>query len=425
MVAIGPAALSLVSGIPLPPGSTVRWFARRCDQAEIDPVITKHCPDQPVRIDWLDLPIGAERAQWRLAYGGELAEMPISAWAIAIDTFGEVDDPGGAMADIDARRLRLNVKPRTFIRDSADNLLQIAVWCAWTGLVPSPEVYRITHRHSNHVLGLERERWRERFAELLCGWRPSEGLRFLAEVRALQLMLPEVCAMIGFHESCSVHHKDIWEHTLQVVDKCPTKLAVRWSALVHDCGKVWTRTVTAGGKVHFFRHEELGASLMEGIAARFHLAADLRDRVVYVVANHARANVYSTDWTDRAVRRLIRDMGPHLGDVIAFSQSDYTTKRTWRIKEVQALAADLKARIGLVIEQDSKVAPLPKGFGSLVMEQTGRAGGPWLGSMIAWLESEIEDGRLEGGAEASHYYAYVQSHRPELLTADGPTRRTA
>ena len=36
------------------------------------------------------------------------------------------------------------------------------------------------------------------------------------------------------------------------------------AGLMHDVGKVWTRTVNKQGKVHFFRHEEMGANLMIG-----------------------------------------------------------------------------------------------------------------------------------------------------------------
>ena len=316
---------------------------------------------------------------------------------------------------IDDDRGRLTSDAIGDLQQHPERLLEVAVLAAGLQRKPSREITRAAQFALDAIMDLPRATWREQFHALLLAERPSFGLRFLHAARILPLMLPEVCAMVDFHKSCAVHHKDIWDHTLQVVDKCPHNLAVRWVALMHDTGKVWTRSVNSGRKVHFFRHEEMGATLMRGVARRFELPAALAERVIYVIANHARANVYAADWTDSAVRRLIRDMGEHLDDVIAFSQSDYTTKQPARIREVQRLARQLNERLARVKEEDARVPPLPKGFGTHVMQQTGRRGGPWLGKIQRWLEAQVEAGTLEAGLSAERYLQHVQDVAPELL----------
>lgn len=303
------------------------------------------------------------------------------------------------------------------LRGRADRILEIAALAAATGLRPSAETIRAMIREGGHVLTLDREVWLRHFDALLCAPFASVGLALLQDVRVLPMLLPEVSAMVDFHRSCPVHHKDIWDHTLQVVDKCPPLPTVRWSALMHDVGKVWTRTISGRGKVHFFRHEELGAILMEGVAARFLMPDQRRDAVCYVIANHARANVYSTEWTDAAVRRLMRDMGDHLDDVLAFSRSDFTTKRAWRIREVRELGEELIRRMAEIREADARVPPLPKGFGNLVMERTGRPGGRWLGDIQRRLEAEVEAGTLAAGLDAESYFSWVEAHAADLLQA--------
>lgn len=303
------------------------------------------------------------------------------------------------------------------LRGRAERILEIAALAAATGERPSADTQKAMTRESGHVLTLPRETWLRWMDAVLCGPRASVGLQLLQDVRVLPLLVPEVVAMIDFHRSCPVHHKDIWDHTLQVVDKCPPLPTVRWSALMHDVGKVWTRSISGRGKVHFFRHEELGAILMEGVAARFHMPAERRDAICYVIANHARANVYSTEWTDSAVRRLMRDMGEHLDAVLAFSRSDFTTKRAWRIREVRELGEELIRRMDAICEADARIPPLPKGFGNLVMERTGRTGGRWLGDIQKRLEAEVESGTLEAGLDAEAYLHWIETHAAELLVA--------
>jgi poly(A) polymerase len=401
---VGPAALALASGTPLPTG--LPWTILASGPAQ-------KCPETPQ--DWPMQLRTVETEPFAHALLQHLAAEPVRAWAVAVGAGGEIVDSTGGLADAAEGRLGLRSDLRKFVQGNPRHILDLAVWAAQSGLKPPIEAVRAAQRDAGNVLSLDRALWCERFGTVLLGEFAGTGLRFLHEAMVLQLMVPEVVAMIDFHKGCPVHHKDIWDHTLQVIEKCPYSPAVRWAALMHDTGKVWTRTVNKQGKVHFFRHEEMGASLMEGVAGRFHLDPELRDRVVYVIANHARANVYTTDWTDSAVRRLIRDMGPHLQDVIAFSQSDFTTKRAWRIAEVRSLAEELNARIPRIAEEDAKVPPLPKGLGHTVMQATGLGPGPWLGQVVAWLEAEVEAGRVEPLLSSEAYLEIVQRERAELL----------
>lgn len=405
--ATGPVALSIARGTALPSQGPLTVVAQGRSSGPLPPL-----PDR-VEVHWL-----ASDAPFAEALHRTLASEPVRAFAVAIDAQGQVHDRLGALADAEEGRLRLQGDVRVFLREDTARVLELAVWAARSGLKPTTDAVRTAWRDAGNVLQLDRAVWCQRFGEVLLGDKAGTGLQFLHDAGVLQLMVPEVVAMVDFHKSCPVHHKDIWDHTLQVVEKCPHVLAVRWAALMHDTGKVWTRTVNKQGKVHFFRHEEMGASLMEGVAGRFHMDPALRDRVVYIIANHARANVYATNWTDSAVRRLIRDMGEHLGDVLAFSQSDFTTKRAWRIAEVRSLAEELNARIPRIAAEDAKVPPLPKGLGHVIMQATGLQSGPWLGEVQHWLEAEVEAGAIEARLEAEAYLAHVRAKRPELLAID-------
>src|SRR5690606_2184632 len=99
------------------------------------------------------------------------------------------------------------------------------------------------------------------------------GLDALLESGALTALLPAVEKMVGFGDG-EWRHKDVWKHTKQVVRQAAPRLEVRWAALLHDIGKVKTRSITPDGQVHFFGHAEVGARMFDRMENRVPLFAD-------------------------------------------------------------------------------------------------------------------------------------------------------
>ncbi len=149
--------------------------------------------------------------------------------------------------------------------------------------------------------------------------------------------------MVGFGDG-EWRHKDVWKHTKQVVRQAVPRIEVRWSALFHDIGKVRTRTISPGGEVHFFGHAEVGARMFDKMNRReklFSAEETLRAEIRFLVLHHLRASQYDGSWTDSAVRRFAREMGPHLEDLLCLSRADITTKRPE--KKRRGIAIDRRA----------------------------------------------------------------------------------
>ena len=107
---------------------------------------------------------------------------------------------------------------------------------------------------------------------VLMGPSPEGGLDALLDGGVLPALLPEVHAMIGFGDG-EWRHKDVWKHTKQVVAQAVPKVEVRWGSLLHDIGKVKTRSISPDGEVHFFGHAEVGARMFDKIDRRVPLFA--------------------------------------------------------------------------------------------------------------------------------------------------------
>src|SRR5689334_17196396 len=200
---------------------------------------------------------------------------------------------------------------------------------------------------------------RARLDRIILSKDPETGLDALLACGALSALLPEVGALVGFGDG-EWRHKDVWKHTKQVVRQAVPRLEVRLAALLHDVGKVKTRSISPAGEVHFFGHAEVGARMFDRLNRRlplFDQDAALKSSVRFLILHHLRANQYEGDWTDSAVRRFAREMGGNLDDLLCLSRADITTKRPEKKRRGLEQISELAQRIRTLAEQDA-VLPL-------------------------------------------------------------------
>ena len=78
----------------------------------------------------------------------------------------------------------------------------------------------------------------------------------------------------------------------------------------------------------------------------------------------------------------------------------------------------LAKRIRDLQEDDNKVAPLPKGLGTVIMEEFGVPPSKRLGALIKQLTAATEAGELEPQKPAEYYVEYLAAHREEYGLED-------
>ena len=342
-----------------------------------------------------------------------LRSRSFTADAMAITPEGRLLDPFDGKADIAEGRIRTTFEPGKALREDPLRLLTLGSLVAETGLRPTASVVKAGTGAAPFLLYVSKEACLREMTRLLCAPRPRKGLLCLLETRALNMILPEVVCMVGFSESSRFHHKDLWDHTLKVVEQSPPDPAVRWAALLHDLGKVWTRTYGNKGTVHFHHHEELGAMLSSGVVHRFRMNAEMSKTVEFLVRHHLRANAYQPGWTDSAVRRLITEAGQYLDRLMDLSKADLTSGQERRRREAGRLGAELRVRIAHILEVDSRVPPLPAGIGNTIMSSFGLPPGPRIGKIKQALEAAVEAEEIAPGLEAEAYIQFLES-LPEL-----------
>jgi poly(A) polymerase len=321
---------------------------------------------------------------------GDLSRRDFTINALAVDaTTGELFDPFGGSEDLKRREIRaVGVAEDRFAEDPL-RLLRAVRFAAQLGFEIETETRRAVEACADAMASISRERVTQEMARLLTSGRAGAGICALCDLGLMQHIIPEVLELCGMRQEAAYHHKDVFEHTIQVVDQIRPETVLRWAALLHDIAKPRTRKVE-NGEVHFFGHENLGEKMSRQILKQLKLDRETIDRVGRLVAMHQRANAYDDDWTDGAVRRFIREADDVLDDLLELSAA----------ARVEALR-DRIVRLRAEEEVEKLSSPLD---GVELMAIFGRPPGPWIKPIKDRLLAAVLDGEIARddkiGAEA-------------------------
>ena len=289
-----------------------------------------------------------------------------------------------------------------------DALLAVAARVAVEGKLPDPAITEAARAAAPALAEIDPERLRAGIEGVIMNRGLDLGLQWMHEAGILKAVLPELEATVDFSQEAGRRHKDVWEHTKQVVLQSVPSPIVRWSALLHDIGKVKTRVMLPDGKVTFHRHAEVGARMWEPIAKRLGFDKPERHQIRFLILNHLRANAYEPGWTDAAVRRFDHEMGEHLDHLLELSCADVTSRRPGRREEAIRNIEALRQRILAIRVLDARVPPLPAGLGNAIMEAFAIPPSKRIGELRKLCEDAIERGELEERREADYYLAYLR-----------------
>jgi tRNA nucleotidyltransferase (CCA-adding enzyme) len=232
---------------------------------------------------------------------------------------GELIDPFGGRADLEARLLRA-VSPETFIEDSL-RVLRAAQFAARFGFDVEPMTVELCRSIDLTDLPAERV-WGELEKILLTAREPSVGLRWLDTLGATRQLFPEIEALKGVSQEPDWHPEgDVFIHTLltcdcarELVDDLdyPRRVTVMLAALCHDFGKPST-TEFVDERIRSRGHAEAGVQPTLAFLERLKMFTlegyDVRSQVSALVRDHLKPGEFyraRDEVTDGAFRRLAR-----------------------------------------------------------------------------------------------------------------------
>ncbi len=325
-------------------------------------------------------------------------DFTINALALRLPDM-ELIDPFDGLGDLAAGRLRTPLDPEISFGDDPLRMLRAARFAARFSLEPDPALTEAVRRMHGRLSIVSAERIRDELDKMMMVDVPSKALWFVVRNGLAGEFLPELPAMAL--EQDPIHrHKDVLAHTLAVVDKTSRIRLLRLAALFHDVGKPRTRAITDGG-VSFHHHEVVGARMTRVRMEALRYPSNDVDTVVRLVELHLRFHTYRLGWTDRAVRRYVRDAGPLLDLLNELTRCDCTTRNASKARALARRMDELEARITELRAEEELDALRPDLDGNQVMELLDLKPGRAVGDALTFLmELRLDEGPL-GEEEAT------------------------
>jgi tRNA nucleotidyltransferase/poly(A) polymerase len=361
---------------------------------------------------------------------------------------GEVVDPTGGLADLERGLLRAT-GPRAF-HDDPLRVLRAVRLHATRSLSLEPETWQAMREAASSLRHVAAERVREEWMALLAPPGAMARVEMLDDLHVLDVVVPELLEGKGVTQS-PPHSEDVFRHNLLVLDAMeqlwpwqedsdfwqgglsalagpmrehlqeeiahalPRWLLLKHMALLHDVAKPRTRSVGDDGRIHYYRHEDVGARMIEKIMRRMKFAARAVDYARVVVRHHLRPLQLSHRLppSPRATYRFFRDARDTGPDIALHSVADQRGK-AFASDRAEVIASVTHLLTAYFEEPERFVHTRPLLDGNEIMELTGLSGPP-IGELIELLREQQAEGKVQTLDDAA---ALVKAQAQKLGQGD-------
>ena len=343
-------------------------------------------------------------------------DFTINALLIALNgtNFGRLYDfSGRGLSDLEDCVLRCPLDPAMTLADDPVRALRAVRFHCTLGFTLDDALRDFIRENPSLISDAAVERTRKELELIILSDRPAEGFDMLHDLNLLAMLLPEIEALDGIMQDKRFHSQDVLRHTFSVLSNVEEReLSLRLAALFHDVGKRRAKALK-GDRIIFYGHEHIGAAIASVRLSALRFPNRLIKDVSTLVRNHM-IN-YSDEWTDAAIRRLIKRLGPLMPRQFDLYEADI--RALTDADELLASARELRSRIEAIDEKE-QVAKIESPLdGREICALLGIRPGPMVGKCKAKLLDAVLSGEISNDKDAATKYLHqlVQDGAAESL----------
>lgn len=306
-------------------------------------------------------------------------DLTINALYLDLHSMDILDLTKMGIKDIQDNVIRTPTDPDiTFTDDPLRSLRCIRFSCRY-GWDIEPKTYDSLVINAKSLSIISKERIFDEFSKILTSDNFTFGLEMLIDTGLMEYIIPEVSMMRGVTQN-EYHIGDVYEHTILAMKQTKPELMVRLATLLHDVGKIKTKTIGTDGRVHFYKHEIVGAEMADKILKNLKVSNSTSNSICFAIKEHMRTKCFKEDAIkDAKLRKLQAELGhdfdlvldvidadnkAHIKEFCIPTQVDNIRRR---LRELELIGMDCK-KVSLPVDGFDIMSELSIGGGPKVKE---------------------------------------------------------
>jgi poly(A) polymerase len=338
------------------------------------------------------------------------------AMEINPENFGEIIDPYNGISDINEKVIKTPLEPEKTFSDDPLRMMRAVRFASTLDFEIDPETLNSIKNVAERLEIISQERITDEFNKILLSPKPSKGLGLLDSCNLMVQFLPEFVQAKGIEQKQEYHHKDVFYHTLQVIDqisKQTENLNLKLAALFHDIAKPKTKRFSEETGWTFHGHEVVGEKMTDAILKRMKYSNEIINYVKKIVRLHLRPMALVNDEvTDSAIRRLLFLAGEDFDDLMVLCRADITSKNPQKVKKYLRNYEIVVSKSVEVEERDRMRAFKSPIDGIEIMQKFHLKPGPEIGKIKKFIEEAILEGTIPNEHDAA--LDFLLSNREQI-----------
>lgn len=280
----------------------------------------------------------------------DLARRDFTINAMAYNHHEGLVDYFGGVEDLNNKIIKCVGKAEDRFSEDALRMMRAIRFSSQLGFDIDIDIVEAICNLSESISNISKERIREELNKILVSDNAVDGICHLVQSGLNSFIIPELNKCLKFNQYNKHHDKDIFWHTLSVVENVPPTPELRLAALLHDIGKPKTFRMGEDSQGHFLEHHKVGADMTREILTRLKYDNKTIDKVCLMVYEH----MISTNMKKPGIKKLInRVEKDNIDDLIELAIAD----RKASAKEYQAYddILELKNKIDEIINNQEPV----------------------------------------------------------------------